>query len=830
MHSEKGLIEALRQAALAVSTAEGERVFDDLVGALARILGVEFALISVYVEPERKLLRTLATWFNGRPARSIEYPLAGTPCEFAIGRTFGYFPSGVAQKFPHDRVLADHGVESYAATTLHDVHGAPIGALTVMSCSAMRDPELVEAMLKIFGARIGAEIERRRSEASYRAVFESAETCLFLLDHDSGAIIDANPKACAVYGYSAEELRRLAPAALGSGVPPYTGEDALRLIARARTGEVVRGEWHRRNKDGSLHWDEITLKKAELAGKPLIMAATREITERKAAEEALRASEEQYRAIFNASADALVLRDADFRIVDVNPAYEAAVGLKREQVVGKDTVTVRFLGKDDALRALHRRVLGGERERIEAEGRARDGSRATIEMLAIPMQYRGAPHVLYVGRNITERRQAEEALRASEEQYRAIFDATSDGLNLRDADYRIVDANPAFARMTGYSREEIIGTDMVTTLSLRDAHFARDLHRRALGGEAVRVEGKAMRKDGSLLDCEVHGVPMSYGGKPHVLYIGRDITARKAAEEALRGSEEQYRAIFAASADALVLRDADFRIVDVNPAYEAMSGKRRAEVVGQTALTVSAADVSEERVKLHAVALAGKPVHFETDGRRPDGAPFVLEVRGVPMSYGGKPHVLYIGRDITEGKLAERALRASEEQYRAIFNATTDALVLRDAEFRIVDVNTAYEAMSGRRREQVIGLRDLTLTRNSAVSAHRPELHREAIAGRPIFFEAEGARPDGTPFVLEVRGVPMSYGGRPHVLYMGRDATETKLAERALRASEEQYRSIFNAATDSMVLRDAQFRIVDVNPAYEAMSGRSRAEVLGSRE
>jgi PAS domain S-box-containing protein len=826
----KDLTEALREAALAVSTAEGERALEDLVSALARILGVDYALISVYVEPERKLLRTLASFFGGRVAKNIEYPVAGTPCEFAIGRAFGYYPSGVARTFPQYRTLVEQRIEGYAATTLHDVSGTPIGALTVMSRAALGDAELTEAMLKIFAARIGAEIERRRSAQSYRAIFDSAESAIFVLDFDNGAIVDANPKACAVYGYSAEELRRLTAEDLSSGQAPFTAAEARRHIGRARAGEVVRGEWHRRKKDGSLHWDEYTLKRVELAGKPHILAASREITERKAAEEALRASEEQYRAIFNASADSLVLRDADFRIVDVNATYEAAVGVKREQVMGRREVIVGFLGKTEDYLELHRRVLAGARERLEAAGRRPDGSTVYVELLMVPMQYRGAPHVLYIGRDITERKTAEVALRTSVEQYRAIFDATSDGLNLRDAEFRIVDANPAFARMTGYSREEILGTELVTTLSLRDAQFARELHRRALSGEAVRVEGKAMRKDGSLLDCEVHGVPMSYGGKPHVLYIGRDITARKGAEEALRGSEEQYRAIFNASADALVLRDAEFRIVDVNPAYEAMSGKPRAEVIGQTALTVSARDVTEERVRLHAQALAGKPVHFETEGRRPEGAAFVLEVRGVPMSYGGKPHVLYIGRDITEGKLAERALRASEEQYRAIFNATTDALVLRDAEFRIVDVNTAYEAMSGRRREQVIGLRDLTLTRNSAVSAHRPELHREAIAGQPVFFEAEGARPDGTPFVLEVRGVPMSYGGKPHVLYMGRDATEAKLAERALRASEEQYRSIFNAASDSLVLRDAEFRIVDVNPAYEAMSGRARLEVLGSRE
>ena len=90
-------IEALRQAALAVSTAEGERVFDDLVAALARILGVEFALISVYVEPQRTVLRTLASFFDGKPARNMEYPVAGTPCEMAIGRAFGHYPRGVAK-------------------------------------------------------------------------------------------------------------------------------------------------------------------------------------------------------------------------------------------------------------------------------------------------------------------------------------------------------------------------------------------------------------------------------------------------------------------------------------------------------------------------------------------------------------------------------------------------------------------------------------------------------------------------------------------------------------------------------------------------------------
>src|SRR5512134_2485219 len=99
MSDRSGSTEAFRQAALAVSTAEGEHVFEQLVTSLARILGVEFALISVYVEPRRTMLRTLATFYNGKLGKNIEYPVAGTPCEQAIGRAFGYFPKGVARHF-----------------------------------------------------------------------------------------------------------------------------------------------------------------------------------------------------------------------------------------------------------------------------------------------------------------------------------------------------------------------------------------------------------------------------------------------------------------------------------------------------------------------------------------------------------------------------------------------------------------------------------------------------------------------------------------------------------------------------------------------------------
>jgi len=541
MDATRRLSEAMQQAALAVSTAEGEQVFDQLVEALARILGVGYALISVYVEPGRTHLRTLATVFGGKRAKNVEYPVAGTPCEQAIGRTFGYYPKGVARLFPGDGILAERNLEGYAATTLHDVHGAPIGALAVMSDRELDDPVLTEAMLKIFAARVSAEIERQRSEASYRAIFEAAETAVLLHDFESGAIVDANPKACATYGYSVEELRRLSMDDLSSGVPPYTGAKAEMFIARARSGEVVRGEWQWRHRDGSLHWDEVTLKKVEIAGRPFVLEAAREITERKAAEEALRASEEQYRAIFDAASDSLNLRDAAFRVVDANPAYERMSGFSLEEVAGRETATVLSLRDPAYARELHGRALAGEIVRIEGKAARKDGTLYDIEVHGVPMTYRGEPHVLYVGRDITGRKAADAALRASEEQYRAIFNATADSLVLRDADFRIVDVNAAYEAMSGRSRAEALGRGDVTMSDPAMAAHIRALHARALAGEHVQWEARAARKNGATFDIEVRGVPIRHQGRPHVLYIGRDIGARREAEEQRLALERQLR-------------------------------------------------------------------------------------------------------------------------------------------------------------------------------------------------------------------------------------------------------------------------------------------------
>jgi PAS domain S-box-containing protein len=832
---ERGHVdEAFRAAALAVSSTRGDSVFVELVRLLAAILRVEMAFISRYESGEPQALRMLAMQSDQQMVQDVSYPIQGTPCEAVLGQRFRVYPDRLPELFPEDVDLHSQGIVSYAGCPLVGQDGTALGTVAIASRSPLLHVERIESVLQIFAVRAAAEIERmratealRRSEASYRTIFEAAEDTIFIHDWDSGAIVDANPKGCATYGYTRDELVRLSATDLGSNEPPYTTERALHFLQLARLGRCPPFEWHSRSKNGKLHWDEVRLKPVQIDGRRHILAFTRDITEHKAALEALQASEQQYRALFDSSADAMGLWNDELRLVDINHAFTRISGWTREEVVGQRLGDRGGEPDLEQRSALIRGALAGREGRIETLVPSKDGRRFEVEVRYIPVRFGGADHVLSVARDITERNGALAALRAREEQYRVIFDGSADSLALWNSELRKVDTNPAYTRLFGYTRDEAIGMSFPDNLDAqgRDARIERI--RAALAGQEGSLETHGARRDGSRFDLELRYLPIRYAGEPHVLAVGRDITERKRSEQALRDSEAQYRAIFNASADALVLRDADFRIVDVNAAYERMSGMPHAEVVGVDRIVANPAEVAPRIRQLHQRALAGETIELEVPFLHRDGTRYDIELRGVPIQHRGLPHVLYIGRDITERKLAEAALRDSEEQYRAIFNASADALLLRDAEHRAIEVNPAYLGLSGYSRDEVLGATQVLTQSDALLQREYRQQHERALAGETLRFEVQATRKDGTRFHAEVRGVSVAYRGQPHVLYAARDITERRIAEARLRASEEQYRAIFNASADALILWNSRFVRVDVNPAYERVFGWSRDEVVG---
>ena len=422
----KRLEEALSSAALAVSQSEGEALFRELARYLATILGVDAVFIATGDAADPGRMQVRAMQLDGRTVENFGYQLAGTPCETVMGQQFRFYPSRLCELFPGDKDFRDLGFESYAGQPLNDSSGRPLGLLAVVARRPLERPAFVESVLRIFAVRVIAELERvsaqaalRASQDSYREIFEASEDAIFIHDWDTGAIVDVNSQACSAYGYPREELLRARLGDLCSGVAPYTEDDGLRWLEQARRTGSARFEWHRRNRDGSLHWDEVRLKAARIGGKPRLLAFTREITERKAAEQALRASEEQYRTVFNASVDALVVWNSRFERVDVNPAYERMYGWSREEVIGRGfDFPVYSPDHAESRRDLLSRALAGETHHAEHDVVRKDGRRLRAEVQAIPFQHDGQPHVLVIARDITERKHAESERQALEAQLR----------------------------------------------------------------------------------------------------------------------------------------------------------------------------------------------------------------------------------------------------------------------------------------------------------------------------------------------------------------------------------------------------------------------------
>ena len=423
--SPPGVADAMRRAALAVSTVEGDGVFRELIRSLATILGTDLAFIALPVPDDPTKLRMLAFFIDGRIVEDFVYPLTGTPCETVMGQQYRAYPAGLRELFPLDTDFARLGLEAYAGHPLFDAHGGPLGLIAVVARRPLPDAALVESMLKIFAARAVTEIERARAdhalrtaEASYRAIFEAAEDAIFVHDWDTGAVLDANARACAAYGYTRDELVHITLDLISSNVPPYTPQDAARWIEVAKRDGYARFEWHRRSKDGSLHWDEVRLKAAVIGGQRRVVAFSREITQRKLAEDALRASEEQYRAIFAASVDGMTLVDTAGRIVDANPAFTGICGYPRVELLGRTLDVLRPSADGPSCATLLGELTDGLMAHGECQARRSDGTLVDVEVRGVPMHYAGQPHVLAIVRDITDRKRAEDERERLEAQLR----------------------------------------------------------------------------------------------------------------------------------------------------------------------------------------------------------------------------------------------------------------------------------------------------------------------------------------------------------------------------------------------------------------------------
>ena len=395
-------------------------------------------------------------------------------------------------------------------------------------------------------------------------------------------------------------------------------------------------------------------------------------SDRKNVMEALRESEEKYRVIFNNEIYAILIFDLDtFKLLDVNDAFTQMYGYTREELLSGMTIhniTAEHEASDSAT------------EKARNEGtifiplryhKKKDGTIFPVEIVGGPYEWEGKQVMFALFRDITERKQAADALLESEERFHKLASAGWEGLVFHK-DGILIDGNKQFLTMFGYSSEEIIGKSVLNFLAPESIDLAvQKLKQYSLGGESY-FEAKGLRKDKTIFSLELMGRPIRYKDIDVRVLAIRDITERKRAEEALRESEEHYRRL-AEDMPALICTFLpDSTLTYVNSAYCELFQKRSDELIGQKFLYFLQDEADREAVRRQYMSLTPENSikTYEHDVIIADGTNQHHWHRWTDRAFfkdnGEIDHFQSIGQDITGRKQVEEELRTSHTQLRAL--------------------------------------------------------------------------------------------------------------------------------------------------------------------
>ena len=397
--------------------------------------------------------------------------------------------------------------------------------------------------------------------------------------------------------------------------------------------------------------------------------------ERDRAEQALRESEERFRAFMNHSPAIAFVKDQAGVYLYANQAFERALGLEADAWFGRTDDELWTEGTAARLRAADRGVLSTGQPRQEVESfELREGGAAHWLSVTFPLTD-ASGRTLLAGTclDLSEWRQLQEALGRSERRYRNLVDQAPDGIALTDPARRMIAVNAALATLSGYSPEELQDRrldDLLVPGSLDSLpggldHLPPGVN--AWSACAVR------RRDGSTLPAEISAKLLEHGAVQAFL---RDVSARHAAEAALRASEERFRRLYHYLPIAYQALTLDGVIVEVNEAWVQLMGVPSERAIGARFASLLPAS-SRARLEESLAALpASESLHnVEFSVARAGRAAAIVSVDGrVGQDERGEPRVHCVLRDVTAARLGATRLAVSEERFRTLFSESPISL------------------------------------------------------------------------------------------------------------------------------------------------------------
>ncbi|MCL5266605.1 MAG: PAS domain S-box protein [Bacteroidetes bacterium] len=547
-----------------------------------------------------------------------------------------------------------------------------------------------------------------------------------------------------------------------------------------------------------------------------------DISERKQAEEALRASEERFHSLFDNATIGIYRTTPDGRILMVNPAVVRMLGYENfDELACRNLESAGFEPGYSRSEFRERLERDGVISGLESAWVRKDGSTIFVRESARAIKDAEGKVLYYDGtfEDITEQKAAEEALRLT----RFTVERASDSVYWMNSDGQFIDVNEAACESLGYTREELLN------LNVRDIdpRLNRDSWRMAW--ESLKNAGSHIHevthctKDGRIFPAEIRFNYMKFSDRELVCAFGRDITERKRAEDA----SAHLAAIVDSSSDAIIGKGLNGNITSWNMGAQRTYGYTPAEALGRPISILAPTDYKDEIPQLIDRVKQGEEIaHYDTVRARKDGTLIDVSITLSPIKSpsGDITGVSTVARDVTENKRIERALRVSEEQNRAIINAVPDILFRVTKEGILLDFRAPDESALFLLPDAFLGKNIKDVMPSNVWKPAMNAIEKAIETDRIETFEYELPSKEGDARFYEDRVVRLS---DREALSVIRDITERKQAEKALLESENKYRSLFTSSPETIFIIDPEGIIVDCNPAAETVSGKRRDELVG---
>ena len=528
-----------------------------------------------------------------------------------------------------------------------------------------------------------------------------------------------------------------------------------------------------------------------------------EVSERARAEEALRASEEEYRTLVNNLTVGIYRGMLDGRVVRANPALAELLGYDRSEDMGEVSALSTYAHPENRPALIAHLLEHGFVKDRQVELQRRDGSTLWASVTArLQRGPDGEPQWIDgLIEDITERKEAERRIHQLTQFLQGVIDNASIMITAVDADGNLMLWNTAAEELTGYTREEVIGNPQVHEWLYPDPEYrvwVQARTRRAMDrGEPVDgIEAVIRCKDGNRRRTKWHARPMrDMSGRPGGLVaLGWDVTEKREADRSIHELTQFLQGVIDNANVWMDVLDRDGNVVIWNKAAEQISGYAKEEVVGNNRIWEWLYPDRAYRAGIMARATEiieqGKAIEgHETIIRRKDGqrrriswnSRQLLDPKGQPAGS------IAMGRDVTERRQAEDQLRQSRERLEHIINNTSDIIFQIDTNGNYIFGNAAAEAVTGYPLDELMGM---NMSRLLAPEYRKPVFERLArrLRGEPLEqpYHFDFIRKDGRRATLELTTAGIWQGDDlVGVQGMARDVTERERADRALRESQE---------------------------------------------